>query len=289
MSDPMSNREIEDVLTSIRRLVAQEGDRSGEAPRTGGTRLVLTEAQRVAADQGDGGPQGLTNPASAEGAPQAEAPVLTGATGPMILQPANATAVDTSEVSIPAPDFGKLEATIAELEAAVSATGADFEGGPADESPKPSNVTELYGRLSFTHRKAEVQPQPEPVAEAAPEPAPVADLPDPVIEVDDTPVAVAEATTAIEPVAEVDQAPLVAEPEAAGPVAAPAAMAADPESMIAEEVFEDTVLDEEALRELISQIVREELRGALGERITQQVRKLVRSEIAKALDDRGFL
>jgi hypothetical protein len=46
---------------------------------------------------------------------------------------------------------------------------------------------------------------------------------------------------------------------------------------------EEDVLDEEALRELVSDIVREELQGALGERITRNVRKLVRREIHRAL------
>ncbi|WP_299724553.1 hypothetical protein [uncultured Tateyamaria sp.] len=46
---------------------------------------------------------------------------------------------------------------------------------------------------------------------------------------------------------------------------------------------DDDVLDEDALRELISDIVREELQGALGERITRNVRKLVRREIHRAL------
>ncbi|MFD2739140.1 hypothetical protein ACFSUD_06150 [Sulfitobacter aestuarii] len=46
---------------------------------------------------------------------------------------------------------------------------------------------------------------------------------------------------------------------------------------------EDQILDEEALRELVSEIVRSELQGALGERITRNVRKLVRREIHRAL------
>lgn len=45
----------------------------------------------------------------------------------------------------------------------------------------------------------------------------------------------------------------------------------------------ETILDEESLRELVSDIVREELQGALGERITRNVRKLVRREIHRAL------
>ena len=49
--------------------------------------------------------------------------------------------------------------------------------------------------------------------------------------------------------------------------------------------FEDEpqTIDEDALRDLISDIVREELQGALGERITRNVRKLVRREIHRAL------
>ena len=45
----------------------------------------------------------------------------------------------------------------------------------------------------------------------------------------------------------------------------------------------EDILDEEALRDLVSEIVREELQGALGERITRNVRKLVRREIHRAL------
>ncbi len=42
-------------------------------------------------------------------------------------------------------------------------------------------------------------------------------------------------------------------------------------------------LDEEALRELVAKVLREELRGELGERITRNVRKLVRREIAQII------
>ena len=46
---------------------------------------------------------------------------------------------------------------------------------------------------------------------------------------------------------------------------------------------DETVLDEDTLRELVADIVRQELQGALGERITRNVRKLVRREIHRAL------
>ncbi len=46
---------------------------------------------------------------------------------------------------------------------------------------------------------------------------------------------------------------------------------------------DEALLDEEALREIIADVVRQELQGALGERITRNVRKLVRREIHRAL------
>ena len=42
-------------------------------------------------------------------------------------------------------------------------------------------------------------------------------------------------------------------------------------------------LDEAALQEIVRQMIREELQGSLGERITRTVRKLVRTEINRAL------
>ncbi|MDM7930605.1 hypothetical protein [Tabrizicola sp.] len=44
-----------------------------------------------------------------------------------------------------------------------------------------------------------------------------------------------------------------------------------------------TVLDEDALSQIVRMLIREELQGVLGERITHNVRKLVRAEINRAL------
>lgn len=65
------------------------------------------------------------------------------------------------------------------------------------------------------------------------------------------------------------------------PVVAPVQAAAAPSGS----AFgtEDQLMDEEALRDLVGEIVRAELQGALGERITRNVRKLVRREIHRAL------
>lgn len=60
----------------------------------------------------------------------------------------------------------------------------------------------------------------------------------------------------------------------------------DPSALYSEELvpsYEDGLIDEAVLRDMVAQLVREELRGSLGERITQNVRKLVRREIQRAL------
>ena len=50
-----------------------------------------------------------------------------------------------------------------------------------------------------------------------------------------------------------------------------------------------TLLDEDMLRDMVAEIVRQELQGALGERITRNVRKLVRREIHRALSARDIV
>jgi hypothetical protein len=47
-------------------------------------------------------------------------------------------------------------------------------------------------------------------------------------------------------------------------------------------------IDEEMLRSMVTEIVRQELQGKLGERITRSVRKLVRQEIHRALMSQEF-
>ncbi|MFG6560238.1 hypothetical protein [Sulfitobacter sp. 1A15299] len=72
-----------------------------------------------------------------------------------------------------------------------------------------------------------------------------------------------------------DSGPRVADPAATAPEFDYATPAQD--------AGEDQFLDEEALRDMVTEIVRAELQGALGERITRNVRKLVRREIHRAL------
>ena len=49
-----------------------------------------------------------------------------------------------------------------------------------------------------------------------------------------------------------------------------------------------SAIGEETLRPIVAKLIREELQGELGERITRNVRKLVRREIMRAVSSREF-
>lgn len=70
-------------------------------------------------------------------------------------------------------------------------------------------------------------------------------------------------------------------------------VAPDPDPSLEEELAlagyaDEDILDEEALRDLVAQVIREELQGELGQRITRNVRRLVRREVQRALALREF-
>ena len=64
---------------------------------------------------------------------------------------------------------------------------------------------------------------------------------------------------------------------------------AEPEVSDEEDAFDQGMrFDEDVLRELVRDMLREELAGKMGERITRNIRKLVRAEIARALAAQEF-
>ncbi len=140
-----------------------------------------------------------------------------------------------------------LELRIAELERAVSGRKDEFE-------PDGSELEDLETPTSFVFRH-------NPVAEEAVSPAltPLAS-------------AVDEAAEDMLGVPEIPAGGEMIDP-ATGP-------RNDVDSV---RVFDSAEIDEEHLREIVAEMVRAELKGALGERITRNVRKLVRREIHQAL------
>lgn len=262
MPDPLKTAELEDVLSSIRRLVTEQA----EARASGASRLVLTPslridgatapelAQAVLPEPHWPGPEISPDPddaaqrawaasaqeaeARAEAEESAERNDISDATG-KIAAPAD-SAADAAEAPAGEPS---LEERLAELEAAISDPPAGTDWAFASTQGRP---TRLHIRPPDDPSYEDDMPQPvwaaAPRFAARPEPGPVRAAPD---EVDDT-----------------------------------------DEDLFAG--LEDAVLDEEALRALVSEIVREELQGALGERITRNVRKLVRREINRVLASRDF-
>ena len=232
MPDPMKNTDIEDVLSSIRRLVSYDASQlqpRQPAPEPSPEKLVLTPALRVyASDQPD--PDAPADKPAATAVPE------------FTRRPRDTDPVVPHSVD-PAPEDGQtLEDRIAELEAAVSRSEGEWEPDgsetEADVYPTACPVIEPSPRRMHLA-------EPEGARASAPEA-------DELISADDDPADVADPAT--------PQAPALA----AGN------------------------LDQNALRELVRQMIREELQGALGERITRNVRKLVRREINRTLISKEF-
>jgi cell pole-organizing protein PopZ len=219
MSDPVTNVEIEDVLSSIRRLVSDEthirpvawgdsaakdnagdlGARAGAGADVG--RLVLTPALRVSDAEAD---------STAVGEAWADSMDL-GLTG----QPHDETSVYVLHPSRDAMTGSDADHGDSVVGAGLAPERAEDAAAPQSEAVVFASTRDGAGRDGAS---------------------------DPVVDPVDAPD---------------DRGFLLAEDEA--------------------------VLDEDTLRELVADIVRQELQGALGERITRNVRKLVRREIQRAL------
>ncbi|MGR3814972.1 MAG: hypothetical protein ACU0AU_12825 [Cognatishimia activa] len=286
MSDPLKKDEIEDVLSSIRRLVSEdvrtmaepEAVAPAEKPvQEAADKLVLTPSLRVEEE--------------------AKTPEASGLSMEELV--AQEMAKATSE-----PEQGPRVLTL-------SKTGADTA---APTQGATISAEALRGGT------------PEPAAEVVePEPEVVEDAPEAASEVAPEPEVTAEAVEEAQVMPAVEwqsvrsYSEMEFEPEAAGDGdyagtevealewgqnadtsrTAPEAEV-QPEQPASEAVIDaevvsapkqddapyEAVLDEEMLRDLVGEIVRQELQGPLGERITRNVRKLVRREINRALASR---
>ena len=324
MSDPLSNREIEDVLSSIRRLVAQGEPAQPKALHGGASeKLVLTPAFRVAPSAvAEVDPITDALEADTPGAPGAEI-----APEPAEPMPAAQPQPEPAASVRPASEApNSLEATIAELEAAISAYGGPFEPDGGDPVPLPrafcdaaesvgeadavdgageadaldgtgqASALDDAGQADAAESAEQAALPPDSaalVADAIARPAPA---PLPVVEgpvADNQPVepagpVAAPAAWNVQPFAPARRPGPQREAPAAEPVAEPGE-ASQGDAPLLEDGEEDSlVLDEVLLRELVTDILREELQGALGQRITRNVRKLVRAEIARALASRDL-
>ncbi|WP_108860245.1 hypothetical protein [Ruegeria sp. Alg231-54] len=253
MTEKVVNGRVEDVLSSIKRLVSERGEQTSEptpsiARKPG--RLVLTDALRV------GGTSSIQD------SPEIEAEAKAGYTADASVKPMLLRACDivnredpaNKEQAAPEPPknpTNSLSAKIEALEAAIARTEDQWEpdGDSEDEySGTPAKALEFSARKEFSDTGGK---KAEPTQAKAKE---------------------AVATT---------KATFIRDPEViTAPPAHPVEAAAE-DSAIAG-------ISEDALRKMIAEVVREELQGVLGERITRNVRKMVRREIYKALAEQDL-
>ncbi|MCZ0811817.1 MAG: hypothetical protein ACQEVT_00995 [Pseudomonadota bacterium] len=342
MSDPVSNAEIEDVLSSIRRLVS-----SGEREKPGGVvgtsfestnKLVLTPALRV--DEADETPAEVPLMSDAHGTGPAgdrfefrhvardgddvatresdDEPDAASDTGSWITredetatdpaqdetseasshdeppeEPGDIEPLEASDEDLPLGDDNvgedpdaesvgdaeicALEDRIAEVEAAVAARDDEWEpDGETDDPYSGSDVTPMAWE--------DYPPEPESRgSDADGDPTvfrSVAFAPDAPETGDDESQVSGEGAEAQD-----DPAPEVAAQPGHDAMHQQGDEEDDSEFW---DNADEAVLDEDALRDMVSEIVRQELQGALGERITRNVRKLVRREIHRALTSQEF-
>jgi hypothetical protein len=246
MAGPVSTDEIEDFVSSVRRLVSVDARSRPISRDLGQDRLVLTPAQRVTSE-------------------------ISAGDDPLVL---------TARVEDEAPDVAALQVEVdPPVAGGLDVVEAEWEEEIWTEADPP------LAELALGAEEAEVlidadpdQPGFEtdpPAAEKVQGGSPWAEVGDDWLDEDLELLAPGQAPpVATQPVG------LAAEEQAKRP---------DVLKLSADDMLTDgegnplTVLDEAALQQIIRQLIRDELKGVLGERITQSVRKLVRAEINRAL------
>lgn len=307
MAGPLSSEEIEDVVSSVRRLVSNE-----QRPRTlsrdlNAERLLLTPALRVVPETSPLAPLVLDAP-FVDAVPEPKGEDDAAVMADLQAGPATATELTAAQED----SLAKAVAIDIDPEPPVAVVPADgfLDQTEATEAEwedeiwaEPGQVS--LGEAALAAEEAEVLPVPtqddaeaDLAAVSWGQPAGdwVEDEPVPFIPlrrraehlaarlaagaVGETVAAPAEdalgGTAAAHPLPDPDDP--VAETPVSSAAAAPMAS-----ELLDEDGTPLAVLDEAALQEIVRQTLRHELQGELGERITRNVRKLVRAEINRAL------
>ena len=258
MSEPLSSTEIEDVLSSIRRLVSEDMrplPRPAAAAVQAGEKLILTPALRVVqADE-----------------PEAKA-VFVAVPRLHLTDPVAAGDAEPSALGLVVSSVG----------AAVDAQPDEWEAEIGDVQPDSGFLSANWG-----------SPAPEAAVEISEDPHNEADHFEMTAAVGVPAWAQQDAADTTED----EAAPVMQgtiEPDPVWADAAEASVIAELAEAPEQDEFLDDGLDagmrfdEDVLRELVRDILREELAGKMGERITRNIRKLVRAEIARSLATHEF-
>ena len=272
MTEAMSRREIEDILSSIRKLVSHDPSSrpavasvaqpdNQSAPPLG--KLVLTSALRVPS-AGDTGPD-------MAGAPEPAAPT----------EPA-ASLLSRITRSVAPPDMPMTEAPPAQDKIAQDDAAPIMarDAGNIDDAPQQVDLQDWLDDADI----------PVPASDDR-EPPGLAQT-----DTDATDDGLEQTLARLEAMlagADPDDAPpapaATTAPESDGQVRAESAAAAQGRDAGSPPPLRDDtpVIDEAMLYQLVADIVRQELQGELGEKITRAIRKLVRAEVARELQLRN--
>lgn len=309
MSEPMTSGEIEDILSSIRRLVSED---LRPAPRTGGMslvsgseqgagRLLLTPALRVVdpvlapdpepdmgeTDTGidpwevpcDAGDEVFQPDDPQPGVPrQADAPIPTASAAEargvsettLVLMPDDmAAARAEAATDAPVEDAGAVAGGQGPEDAPADALASEALAQAAGEPLAPGDREAQLGTISAAVGRSSDGWEPE-TGDA------------PVTRLSWIDVAEAAAGTSHE------DAPQFVHRRDLGGMSLGGMSEETRDDGNALIGVSDDVLDEAVLREIVRAVLREELQGHLGERITRNIRKLVRAEIHRAIALRDF-
>lgn len=209
MPDPVSNVEIEDVLSSIRRLVSENAKNA--TPQA----LVLTPDDRIGETKAETSGAPRLSLSSTQGPSVGSAVPETARKEPVLSRSMNSPKPEASPADVaadlpPMPQVAQVNTAAADEDAIVEA---------AETQALEETISHIEANVAGTDVDWE---------------------PDDVFISDNDPV----------------------EPEVAAPLS--------------------SQIDMDELREIVVDTIRSELRGALGEKITRNVRKLVRREIQRA-------
>ncbi len=281
MSEPLSATEIEDVLSSIRRLVSEdmrpvarvkEIARHDEVQASG--KLILTPALRVVE--------------SAE-----PAAVATPGNGRLHLRFPDLTETAPSQAE---PESASIESVVASVGAAVDAAEDEWEAETGDpdlavdeESAAQAwdfeetdeTLDEIYVADATASETANDRDLRQADAKPLPGWAQTEDEFDDPIAVQAAASTKAQSDTAWARVSEDSVMAALAEPSKDQ-------TPQDPELEDDDDLVGEFRFNEDVLRELVRDMLREELAGSMGERITRNIRKLVRAEIARSLTSQEF-
>lgn len=287
MSEPMSTIDIEDVLSSIRKLVSddlrpaapQEEPVSAPAPKDaagdGKGKLLLTSALRVVSANADA-PQADVIAQKGQKAPVEGGNFVFSSRQPQ-QNPATAAPVlpDTPPAAKPAqtPDEDWLPESNDEAE--------PYPGWAPTEMPTTSNVTRVVGEIAAAVSEVDEEWESE-TGDASDLSWQAPDWTERSLRPKEKPLPENTAKA----ISDKAEAAVLAELLAATVGPAPSAAATVATVATSHDDLPELRFDEAVLRDLVRDLIHEELGGSLGERITRNVRKLVRSEINRALTSR---